>query len=178
MTIPMSCDDLYDELLDGPGPRIRQPVARSSPRSVFALRRPTLLDILVIASIVGVLAGLLLPTGGDHDYRHRFPAPRPGSQGNLDAIAGEYYQGDGLGRNWRLALRDDAVYSFIWSGCLGVYERESGYVADADGLLTLTSAQPTEKKWPRQFYLVQWGTEGLSHPPRGDGNLLCRGQER
>ncbi|MGC8644581.1 MAG: hypothetical protein ACP5XB_32350 [Isosphaeraceae bacterium] len=145
-----SHDSLFDELPDGPPGK---PVRRWG---VFHLRRPTLLEMLVIAGIVGVLIGLLWPAG-DHDFRHRFPTPPGKPLGDVAPYAGEYYQGDGLGWNLRLPLRADGVYSFIWSGCCGVYDRDSGYVSYTDGLLTLTPAKPSPRQPLQVFYPVRWG---------------------
>jgi hypothetical protein len=112
--------------------------------------------MLVIVSIIGVLVALLLPAG-DWDRNHRFPTPRAGSRSHVSRCAAEYYQGDGRGRRWNLALRADGVYSFIASGCTGVHERESGYISEVEGLLTLSPAEPTAKKRTRVFQLVRWG---------------------
>lgn len=42
--------------------------------------------------------------------------------------AGEYYHGDGLGANATLTLAPGGGFAFIWTGCLGVYDRNYGAV--------------------------------------------------
>jgi hypothetical protein len=142
--------DLSDEIADG------SPIVTARQRTRFHFRRPTLLETLVIASIIGVLVALLLPAG-DWDRNHRFPPPRADARVSFLRYAAEYYRGDGLGWRRNLALRVDGVYSLIESGCTGVHDRESGYVADLDGLLSLTPTNLTEKKRPRVFHPVRWG---------------------
>src|SRR5262249_31797203 len=81
---------------------------------------------VIVAGImgVGVLLGWWLPFC-NHDRAHRYP--RLNSQHALEptVVAGEYYQGDGLGINLSLSILTDGRYSLISSGCTGVHHRES-----------------------------------------------------
>src|SRR5262245_11234809 len=52
--------------------------------------------------------------------------------------AGEYYAGDGLGVNTVVLLAPKAGYVFEWHGCLGLYDRNYGPVAEKDGKLSLS----------------------------------------
>ena len=60
--------------------------------------KPTWIELLVILSIVGVLAGLLMPTG-DFDLRRRYPPLASRHIPGLSGVEGEYYLGDGRGTN-------------------------------------------------------------------------------
>src|SRR3954452_4962063 len=42
------------------------------------------------------------------------------------AIAGQYYQGDGLGANLTLTIGSSGEYTFFWYGCLGLYHLNYG----------------------------------------------------
>ena len=58
--------------------------------------KPTWIELLVIVSIIGVLAGLMMPAG-DFDMEHRYPPPASRHRPDLAGVAGEYYLGDGRG---------------------------------------------------------------------------------
>jgi hypothetical protein len=140
----------------------------SQPRSRL---RPTLLDLCIVLIIIGILVALLAPSliMKDRDYSPVLP---PKSERAIEPeianIAGEYYQGDGLGMNWSLELTKDGRYSFVWSGCLGVYEKDCGYVRLVKGIVHLSPSKPgpeprpAGKPWlsqiPTGLRIVRWGT--------------------
>src|SRR5262245_35333029 len=99
------------------------------------------IEVLVIVSVVGILAGLMRPAG-DFDLRHRYPSFAPVPAVGLAGVAGEYYLGDGLGMNLRLSILPDGRYSLISSGCTGVGHRESGHVRVTDGRYILSQSGP------------------------------------
>jgi hypothetical protein len=134
------------------------------PRRSFFGFRLSLIEILVVVSITGVLVGLMLPAGNG-DRQHRYPPPSPNATESLASVAGDYYQGDGLGLNWELSILADGRYSFIWSGCCGVYERESGGAKEILGLLVLRPTKPIESRMARVFHSVRWGPRTYLIPP-------------
>ncbi len=90
-------------------------------------QKPTLLDVVVVASVVGLLMGLLLP-GSDFDRTYRYPPAVPDTVSDLSDISGEYHKGFGHGGGWSLSILPDGRYSSFLAGCTGVCNRESGYV--------------------------------------------------
>ncbi|MCP4247770.1 MAG: hypothetical protein GY778_12045 [bacterium] len=46
--------------------------------------------------------------------------------------AGSYYHGDGLGVNADLRIAPESGFVFVWTGCLGVYDRNYGDVVVTD----------------------------------------------
>ena len=127
------------------------PLAKA-PQRRFKLR---LVEIAVIVSMVGVLVALALPSG-DWDYTHQFPSPGPNSGNGFADVAGEYHQGARRGRIWTLSILPDGRYSFIWSGCCGVYYRESGSAKRVGGYLMLSSVKPIEKRMERVLLPLKW----------------------
>jgi hypothetical protein len=85
----------------------------------------------------------------------------------LADVAGEYYQGDGLGVNCTLKLAKEGTFSFRWTGCLGEYDRNHGTAKITNGHLILKPARPNVRegfqgmatdlvpiKWKERVYLV------------------------
>ena len=52
------------------------------------------------------------------------PSPKPWM--DEKALEGAYYFGDGLGVNCLLELKENRRFSFRWTGCVGVYDRNTG----------------------------------------------------
>ena len=116
-------------------------------------------------SIIGVLAGLMMPAG-DFDMEHRYPPPASRHRPGLAGVAGEYYLGDGLGTSLSLSILPDGRYSFVSSGCTGVHHRESGLCsreAKADTCSRLPS--PAQSSIKRDFILIGWGQRHYLIPP-------------
>ena len=148
---------LWDEL---------DPVPVRAPGRLRRLKL-TAVEAVVILLTLAVLAGLLLPLfvlGQGRDYAHRFPPPDPRAGNGFAAVAGEYTLG-GLGLGWALSILPDGRYSFRWSGCLGVYHRESGFVKRVGGHLMLSAVKPIERRIPRVFLPVKWGRRTYFIPP-------------
>jgi hypothetical protein len=126
--------------------------------------KPTLIDVLVIAIVVGLIAGLMLSPAGDHDYTHRYPLAPPSSQ----QIGHEFLRGDFCGWNGSLSILPDGRYSMILHGCLGVHHRESGYVRHQAGTDVLTPTfQKGEQGWKveRTFIPIRWEHRRYLIPP-------------
>jgi hypothetical protein len=92
--------------------------------------------------------------------------------------AGEYYSGDGLGVNQYLYLAPKAGFAFEWHGCLGLYDRNWGTVAQHGDTLVLEPAFPNDRKGfrgvPDRFRWIQWGDKTFLLP--GDSvAALCNG---
>ncbi|MFN7988640.1 MAG: hypothetical protein U0529_14285 [Thermoanaerobaculia bacterium] len=99
-------------------------------------------------------------------------------------LAGSYYQGDGLGVNWRLELRADGAFLFRWEGCMGTYDEKSGTWRLADGVVRLSVAKQTPNGMPESLALalvpVAWGSRVyLADPdePQEFCNLINGGTE-
>jgi hypothetical protein len=133
--------------------------------------RPTLLDLIVVITILGALVVLLAPSlmMKSRDASPVLPPPSLREiDPNIAKIAGTYYRGDGLGVNWDLNLTPDGRYSFVWAGCLGVYEKDCGYVRVVNGKVHLfpvkpgPEPRPEGKPWleriPTGLRIVRWGT--------------------
>ena len=126
--------------------------------------RPNWIELLVILSIAGALAGLL-SSGGDFDMKHRYPPPASRLVPDLSGVGGEYYQGYGRGINLRLSILPDGRYSFVSSGCTGVHHRESGFVRATKGHYVLSPLGPSEPSIKRDFVLIGWGQRHYLIPP-------------
>ena len=63
------------------------------------------------------------------------------------AWAGDYYFGDGLGRNVSMSLAPVSGVAVTWQGCLGTYAADKGRVIpQADGSLLLKYEQPNDQE--------------------------------
>jgi hypothetical protein len=122
------------------------------------------IELLVIISVIGILAGLMIPAG-EFDFRHRYPSSAPVCADHLAGIASEYYLGDGLGMNLRLSILADGRYSLISSGCTAVAHRESGHVRVANGRYILAHTGPDEPGIERTFLLIGWDHRRYLIPP-------------
>lgn len=75
--------------------------------------------------------------------------------------AGEYYSGDGLGVNVSLFLAPGAGYVFEWHGCMGLYDRNYGDIAETNGRIRLSFTFKNERKGfqgiAEEFTPVPWG---------------------
>jgi len=82
---------------------------------IKSFRYAAFLSMLLAAGVTGseYLIEAFMFSGG----------PRPGDRKTL---AGDYFTGDGLGYNLRLALLPDGAYTAEWHGCLGKYGDASG----------------------------------------------------
>lgn len=126
-----------------------------------SISRPSLslLDVLALVSIIGLLAGLLIPFG-DHDRTHRYPPARTGTASPTSAeLAGEYLQGMFRGgRGWVLSILPDGRYSRYQEGCTGIWNRESGYLRLIGGHCILLPAGPSDTSPGvyRDFLPIRW----------------------
>jgi hypothetical protein len=132
--------------------------------------RLSLLDVVVTAMIVGIVIAMSRPIG-DHDYAHRFPPPPPNAGDGFADVAGEYRQG-ALGRFWTLKILPDGGYSFLWSGCQGVYHRESGAASRAGEDLVLSPLKPIGPPMERTFLPIRWGRRSYLIPT-GEIQKFC-----
>jgi hypothetical protein len=126
------------------------------------------IEALVILIGLAVFVGFLLPvfvTAERADYTHRYLPPDARAANSFRAIAGEYTLGDGRGLNWALSILPDGRYSFRWSGCMGVYNRESGTVKRVGNHVVLSAVEPIERRIPRVFLPVTWGRRTYLIPP-------------
>ena len=90
-------------------------------------------------------------------YQAKTPTAKPTPK----EVAGDYYFGDGLGVNCGLKLTQDGKFSFKWTGCLGVYDQNSGpYHFEGDELVldpTKTNDRDGFRGTATRFYPVHWG---------------------
>jgi hypothetical protein len=145
--------------------------------------KPSLITIVGMAVLLVLIAevlAILSTPAGDWDYAHRFPPSSPNASSEFAAVAGEYYQGARRGRSWALCILPDGRYSFRWSGCLGVYHRESGYVNRVGGDLILWPENPLKRAMARVFLPVKWGPRSYLVPTdklQEFCEAICRGDE-
>ena len=76
--------------------------------------------------------------------------------------AGTYYYGDGLGVNSRITLAPKGGFAFIWTGCVGVYDRNYGTVSLTErGSLKLGLTFENSRRGFRgvaeEFVPIAWG---------------------
>jgi hypothetical protein len=75
--------------------------------------------------------------------------------------AGEYYLGDGLGNNVRVALAPSAGCLFERRGCLGLYDRNYGAVTEIKGTIRLSfklkNVREGSQGIAEEFVPVAWG---------------------
>ena len=82
--------------------------------------------------------------------------------------AGLYRKGDGLSVNVSLWLAPNAGYVFEWYGCLGLYDRNYGGVAESNGVIRLSFTFANERKGigiADEFIPVAWGERLYLIPP-------------
>lgn len=76
-------------------------------------------------------------------------------------VAGQYYQGDGLGYNNYLRLSAEGTFGFEWAGCLGTYDENNGPYRLEKGVVVLSpelhSVRKNFKGMPFQYWPVNWG---------------------
>jgi hypothetical protein len=121
-------------------------------------------EVAVLAVMAALCVVLVMPSG-DRDHAHRYPPAGPNPGSSFVDVAGEYYLGDGLGLNWKLRILPDGRYSFVWSGCCGVYHRESGALRRISGYVLLAPVEPIEPTMKRVLLPVRWGRRSYLIPP-------------
>ena len=100
---------------------------------------------------------------GEHWARRKVRIERELKKlGGRHPWAGTYFQGDGLGFNFTLSLAPSAGFTFLWRGCLGVYERLSGSVIEKKGgfhrLVLVPDCKPGENSMcPAKLFVLAWG---------------------
>ena len=81
---------------------------------------------------------------------------------SLKDIAGVYYFGDGLGVNCSLVLSAQGEFTFIWTGCLGIYDKNKGTAAIKDGILHIEPNKPNVREGfkgtPTDFFALHLGS--------------------
>ncbi|MCA9253864.1 MAG: hypothetical protein R3E58_07045 [Phycisphaerae bacterium] len=99
--------------------------------------------------------------------------------------AGSYYHGDGLGVNASLTMAPSNGFVFVWTGCMGVYDRNYGDVTFTDqGTIQLTFEFVNDEKGFQgvspEFMPIAWGERHyLIEPDRVIGfcNSVNSGRE-
>ena len=74
--------------------------------------------------------------------------------------AGQYYDGDGLGRNIVVRLSPQGGFIYTWSGCLGLYDLNYGPVEYRGSRLLMTFELPNDAGkfgGPSSLLHVRWG---------------------
>lgn len=79
--------------------------------------------------------------------------------GAVPEWAGEYYTGDGLGKNIAVMIAPQGGFTYTWHGCLGLYDVNYGTVDSRGRRLTLSLELPNGKDFgvPDHFLPVRWG---------------------
>jgi hypothetical protein len=95
-------------------------------------------------------------------------------------LLGNYYQGDGLGINLSLGLRDGAKFDCTWHGCLGVYGKASGTWSLGDSgvqINTRESEGMLKHKPLNRLRVVAWQGHYLLVQERDLDSLKQRGPD-
>lgn len=120
----------------------------------FSMDRPS----VFVAAVGGLLLGAHLfaqDVGQQRKQSRETEAAWKRQEAKIDAEladlkehpwAGQYYFGDGLGVNARLKLAPKSGVVFIWTGCLGVYDRNYGKVIEDNGLIKLALSLPNDRQ--------------------------------
>ena len=80
--------------------------------------------------------------------------------GAVPEWAGEYYAGDGLGKNVLVRIAPQGGFTYTWNGCLGLYDVNYGPVEVRGRRLTLSFELPNDAGTfgvPKHFVPVRWG---------------------
>jgi hypothetical protein len=119
---------------------------------------------VILASVACLAPSGETPSTGDHP------------QSPIAAVAGDYYFGDGLGVNCSLSVKPEGRFSFVWRGCLGVYDENTGGAKVVAGHLILSPERPNVREGFRgtktDFHVVRWG-DRLYLIPEGDQQEFC-----
>lgn len=96
-----------------------------------------------------------------HNATAQVPENTPVQRYDPTRIAGEYYQGDGLGANLYLTINLDYTFKFRWMGCLGEYDKNHGKWKFEGDVLVLEPELPNLREGSRgtatRFIPVSWG---------------------
>jgi hypothetical protein len=80
---------------------------------------------------------------------------------SLKDVVGDFYFGDGLGENCSLTLTKQGAFTFTWSGCLGIYDKNKGSASVQDGVVHIAPKNPNVQEGFRgtatDFFPVRWG---------------------
>jgi hypothetical protein len=94
----------------------------------------------------------------------------------VEAVAGDYYFGDGLGVNCSLTIKREGRFSFGWRGCLGVYDQNTGEAKVEAGHVILRPERPNVREGFRgtatDLIPVRWG-ERLYLIPETERREFC-----
>ena len=106
-----------------------------------------------VVTFVAFLSFALLNGGaGPYPASSLDLASRPAA--GLAAVAGEYYQGDGLGANLTLAVKPAGSFSFQAAGCLRTYADVNAKANLRNGMLVLERNRAAAEA---RFLPVRWG---------------------
>jgi hypothetical protein len=91
-------------------------------------------------------------------------------------VAGDYYFGDGLGVNCSLTVKREGRFSFVWRGCLGIYDQNMGEAKVEAGHLILKPEKPNVREgfhgMATDYIPVRWG-ERLYLIPETERREFC-----
>ena len=128
------------------------------------IRGLTLVEWLVILSIVGILSGLLMPSTRPNP--HRFPRPRPNPGNDFAPVAATYLWIIGRHSFHSLEILADGRYSYTGDG-----SQESGWVHREGEDLTFTSNDIDKSLDDRTLRPIRWGSRNYLVPPGSIGNF-------
>jgi|ERR1041384_3043973 hypothetical protein len=94
----------------------------------------------------------------------------------LKDVAGDYYFGDGLGRNCTLVKSSKRKFGYELHGCLGLYNSNAGDFSLENGILKLTltklNDRPVFPSPPTDYFVVRWGSR-MYLVPTNDIAVFC-----
>jgi hypothetical protein len=104
------------------------------------------------------------------------PKTESRSKSPVAEVAGAYYFGDGLGVNCSLNIERKGRFSFVWLGCGGVYDQNTGGAKIEAGHLILTPDKPNVREGFRgtatDLIPIRWG-ERLYLIPEAERRQFC-----
>lgn len=119
-------------------------------------------NLIPVVAFIAVLYGVTVTSIS----RNKKDLGVPDSPEFAEALAGEYYRGDGTGFNITLHLKPDGKYEAEWHGCLGKYGEASGTWSRNGSRVTFTASEEKDmmKGHLRSLDVAEFGGDWILVP--------------